>query len=237
LPRRPRLSIAGIPWHIIHRGNNRESCFFAEDDYRYYLAVLKEQAHQYQCVIHVYALMPNHVHILLTPEKTDSASMMMKHVSQRYVQYINKKYHRSGTLWEGRFRSCLTQEEKYVIACYRYIELNPVRAGLVKDPSDYPWSSFRANALGETNALITPHKLYEGLGQNLEERQAAYRDLFRTPVNDETINEIRQATNGNFALGDEKFKEQIESLLDRRARPGRTGRPRKEEGNKYVKAI
>ena len=137
MPRRARLAIAGLPWHIIQRGNNRSACFFAEDDYWYFLDHLKRQSDRFGCAIHAYCLMTNHVHIMLTPEKADSASLMMKHLGQRYVQYINRTYRRSGTLWEGRFKSCLAQEDRYVLDCYRHIELNPVRAGMVARPGDY----------------------------------------------------------------------------------------------------
>ncbi len=226
MPRRARLAIAGIPWHIIQRGNNRTACFYTDDDYRYYLARLKEQAIKHHCEIHAYVLMTNHVHLLLTPLKAESASLLMKHLGQRYVQYINKTYHRSGTLWEGRFRSCLMQESEYVLACHRYIELNPVRAAMVKDPSEFPWSSYRTNALDEENTLLTPHFLYNGLGHNKEERQAAYRELFQAHLEDKIINDIQKATNGNFVLGNEKFKQEIEMMLKRRARPGKSGRPR-----------
>jgi putative transposase len=237
MPRRPRLAIAGIPWHIIQRGNNRSACFYADDDYRYYLARLKEQSQKYKCAIHAYVLMTNHVHLLLTPQKTESASLMMKHLGQRYVQYINKTYRRSGTLWEGRFRSCLTQEESYVLSCYRYIELNPARASMVSDPSDYPWSSYCTNALGKDNDLLTPHFLYKGLGKDIEERQAAYRELFKAHLEDEIIGDIRKATNGNFALGNEKFKHEIEHMLKRRARPGKSGRPRSVKKDEQVKLL
>ena len=143
MPRRARISMPGIPWHIIQRGNNRSACFYAEEDYRLYLDHLKEQADKYGCAVHAYVLMTNHVHLLLTPEKENSAALLMKNLGQRYVQYINRTYRRSGTLWEGRFRSCLTQTEDYVLACYRYIELNPVRANMVNHPRAYPWSSYR----------------------------------------------------------------------------------------------
>lgn len=227
MPRRPRLAIAGIPCHIIQRGNNRSACFFAEDDYRCYLQTLAEQAHKYHCHIHAYVLMTNHVHLLVTPEKTDSISLMMKHLGQRYVQYVNKTYRRSGTLWEGRFRSCPTQEEAYVLACYRYIELNPLRAGMVNDPGDYPWSSYQTNALGENDTLLSPHYLYMRLGRKAEERRRAYRGLFESHLDDTVINNIRKATNGNYALGNERFQEEIEAVLKRRARPGKPGRPRR----------
>lgn len=158
MPRRARLSVPGIAWHIIQRGNNRSSCFYADDDYRRYLYLLQEQARDHGCRVHAYVLMTNHVHLLVTPARADSVSLMMKHLGQRYVQYINRTYRRTGTLWEGRFRSCLAQDEGYALACYRYIELNPVRAGMVEHPAEYPWSSYRANAQGERNVVIMPHE-------------------------------------------------------------------------------
>lgn len=228
MPRRSRLVISGTPWHIIQRGNNRSACFYAEDDYRYFLQTLGEQAGKYQCAVHAYVLMTNHVHLLLTPSKADGVSQLMKHLGQRYLQHINRTYQRSGTLWEGRFRSCLVQEAMYLLACYRYIELNPVRAGMVDDPADYPWSSYRANALGETNTLLTRHLLYTGLGHNEEVRQGAYRALFTAHLGENMIECIREATNGNFALGNDRFKEEVEQMLQRRARRGKPGRPRKQ---------
>lgn len=228
MPRRPRLALPGIPWHIIQRGNNRSVCFYAEEDYRKYLDTLQEQATKYGCAIHAYVLMTNHVHLLITPEKPDSAALLMKHLGQRYVQYINRVYRRSGTLWEGRFRSCLTQSEDYVLACYRYIELNPVRANMVSHPREYPWSSYRANGGGIADPLLTPHDEYLRLGHNNEERRHHYRELFKAHMDPECIHEIRQATNGNYALGSERFKAEIERALRRRATPGRSGRPVRE---------
>jgi len=148
------LSLPGIPWHIIQRGNNRSVCFHGEQDYQFYLHCLKEFADKFGCAVHAYVLMTNHVHLLLTPAREDSARLLMKHLGQRYVQYINRTYQRSGTLWEGRFRSCLTQSEEYVLACYRYIELNPVRAGMVMRPQDYRWTSYHANGLGKASAHL-----------------------------------------------------------------------------------
>lgn len=228
MPRRPRLTLPGIPWHIIQRGNNRSVCFYAEDDYRKYLDTLREQSTKYGCAIHAYVLMTNHVHLLLTPEKPDSAALMMKHLGQRYVQYVNRVYRRSGTLWEGRFRSCLTQSEEYVLACYRYIELNPVRASMVRHPREYPWSSYRANGEGHVNPLITPHEQYLRLARSSDERRAHYRALFTAHMDPERLQEIRDATNGNYALGNERFKTEIEQALKRRATPGKSGRPARE---------
>ncbi len=219
MPRRARLALAGIPWHIIQRGNNRSACFYAEDDYRKYLDTLKEQAHKFGCAIHAYVLMTNHVHLLLTPARQDSAALMMKHLGQRYVQYVNRAYRRSGTLWEGRFRSCLTQSEDYVLACYRYIELNPVRANMVQRPGDYAWSSYRANGDGRANPLLTPHAEYLRLGVTGAARQAAYRGLLAAQLDDMLLDTIRQATNGNFALGNRRFQEETARMLKRRVTP------------------
>ena len=170
--------------------------------------------------------MTNHVHLLLTPEREDSAALLMKHLGQRYVQYVNRAYRRSGTLWEGRFRSCLTQSEDYVLACYRYIELNPVRAGMVRHPRDYRWSSFHANGDGKTDRLVVPHEQYVRIAREEQARQQAYRALFRAHMDDEMVAEIQQATNGNFALGNERFQAEIAQVLKRRVTRGRAGRRR-----------
>lgn len=227
MPRRARLALAGIPWHIIQRGNNRAVCFHAEDDYLFYVHYLKEFADEFGCAVHAYVLMTNHVHLLLTPQREDSAALTMKHLGQRYVQYINRTYRRSGTLWEGRFRSCLTQTEDYALACYRYIELNPVRAAMVTKPQDYRWSSFHANAMGRANAILTPHDQYLRLGRTDVARRQAYRALFRAHLDEALVDEIRSATNGNYALGNRRFQEQIEAVLGRRAIRGVAGRPSK----------
>ena len=144
-------------------------------------------------------VIPN-IHILMTPGDTDSAGELMKRLGQRYVQFINRKYQRSGTLWEGRFRSCVTQDENYFLVCQRYIELNPVRAGIVAHPADYRWSSYRAHAEGEELPLLDHHPLYESLGRSVGERQEAYRELFRDELKAGVVDEIRRATNGNFVL-------------------------------------
>lgn len=234
MPRRPRLCLPGTALHLIQRGNNRSACFFAEDDYLFYLHHLEELARRFDCAVHAYVLMTNHVHLLLTPAAAEGASVLMKHLSQRYVQYINRSYRRSGTLWEGRFRSCLTQSERYVLACYRYIELNPVRAGMVQHPADYRWSSYRANALGSMEALVAPHEQYLRLGADEAGRLAAYRSLVAETLDPSLTGEIRRATNGNVGLGNQRFQQQIEQTLGRRAAPASPGRPRKGE-NPFVK--
>ncbi|MCB2216473.1 transposase [Desulfofustis glycolicus] len=227
MPRRPRISLPNVPLHIIQRGNNRQACFFADEDYLSYLEWLHEYAHSSECFIHAYVLMTNHVHLLLTPKSSHSAANLMKRLGQRYVQYFNRTYRRSGTLWEGRFRSSLVQQESYLFTCQRYIEMNPVRAKMVEHPGVYRWSSFRANAQGERSELITPHMLYLNLGVSDEQRQTAYRELFRYELDPGEIDRIREATNGNFTLGTNRFQEEASRILGRRVSPGKTGRPRK----------
>ena len=179
--------------------------------------------------MHAYVLMTNHVHLLLTSARADSAGLLMKHLGQRYVQYVNRTYRRSGTLWEGRFRSCLTQSEAYALTCYHYIELNPVRAAMVLKPQDYRWSSYHANGLGKANALITPHDEYRRLGKIEVERREAYRALFRAHVDEALVEEIRSATNGNFVLGNKRFQSEVETALGRRVTRGVAGRPSLQE--------
>jgi len=165
----------------------------------------------------------------LTPRTVNATGELMKRLGQRYVQYINRTYRRSGTLWERRFRSCIAQEEDYVLSCYRYIELNPVRAKMVEHPADYRWSSYRTNAQGEASSIVVPHTLYEVLGCDDHARQTAYRELFRYHMDSRIVDEIRTATNGNYALGSSQFKDQVAAALGRRVSPGKSGRPRKQE--------
>ena len=178
MARMPRVVVPGYPLHVTQRGHNREPIFFTPQDRETFLVDLSEAAAQQGCAVHAYALMTNHVHLLLTPAEADGPSRLMQALGARYVGHVNRAYGRTGTLWDGRFRSSVLDSDRYFVACSRYIELNPVRAGLVSDPGDYRWSSFRANALGETDAVLTPHPLYLGLGATAAARQQAYRSLF-----------------------------------------------------------
>ena len=227
MPRRPRIILPNVPQHIIQRGNNRSVCFYADEDYVRYLDWLKEYADKTDCQIHAYVLMTNHVHLLASTSTTEAIGAMMKALGQRYVQYINRSYKRSGTLWEGRYKSCPTQAEAYLLACQRYIELNPVRANMVQHPAEYKWSSYQANAQGADTDIIKQHALYKALGADAQTRQAAYRELFRYELDPGTIDQIRTATNGNYALGNDLFKAQIAAALGRRVEAGKAGRPRK----------
>lgn len=227
MPRRTRLALPGVPLHLIQRGNNRQAYFFADEDYRIYLDWLGQYAEKAGCHIHAYVLMTNHVHLLISAARTESPGLMMKALGQRYVQYVNRVYQRSGTLWEGRYRSCPVQEDAYLLACQRHIELNPVRAGMVAHPAEYRWSSYRANAQGEADALIRPHPIFTALGADGASRQVAYRELFRHELAPGLVDDIRKATNGNFLLGDTRFAASVEATLGRRVLLGVAGRPRK----------
>lgn len=216
MPRRPRINLAGHPQHVVQRGHNREACFFADEDYLFYLHWLREGVKKYGCDIHAYALMTNHVHLLLTPHHPDAISRLMQSLGRRFVQYVNRVYRRSGSVWEGRFKASLIQAEEYLMTCYRYIELNPVRADMVRDPGDYRWSSYRWHGLGVSNELITDHPLYTTLGSDEAQRRAAYRALFRAHLDEEALSEIRKASSRGLPLGSDRFREQVEVALGRR---------------------
>ncbi|MDD2834508.1 MAG: transposase [Methylotenera sp.] len=226
MPRRPRVILPNVPQHIIQRGNNRQACFYANEDYLSYLEGLKEYSDKTECKIHAYALMTNHVHLLVSAGKVEAIAAMMKALGQRYVQYVNKMHQRTGTLWEGRYKSCPIQAETYLLACQRYIELNPVRANMVSHSAEYRWSSYAANAQGADSKIIQQHILYQALGLDSASRQAAYRELFRFQLDVGLVDEIRKATNGNYALGNDLFTAQIAQTLGRRVTAGKAGRPK-----------
>ncbi len=227
MARLPRLCPAEIPQHVIQRGNNKSICFAAEQDYSAYAHWLKEYSQKYRVAVHAWVFMTNHVHLLVTPEYNNGVSEMMQALGRRYVQYFNHQYQRSGTLWEGRFKSSLVQSERYLLHCYRYIELNPVRAGMVEDPSTYHWSSYSCNALGIDTELCTPHDEYLKLGDSKINRQIAYRVLFKSHIDSELLEQLRGSVNKGFALGNDRFKDEIEKHYGRRVRPASMGRPKK----------
>jgi putative transposase len=226
MPRRPRVHLDGVPLHIVQRGHNREPCFFGEEDYCSYLHWLGEALGEAQCALHAYVLMTNHVHLLLTPKKAEAVPRLIISLGRRYVQYINRSYRRTGTLWDSRYKSSLIQAETYLLLCQRYIELNPVRAAMVDDPTHYRWTSYRANALGAADSSITPHPLYKSLGRSDKERQAAYRALFRAQLDRPALEDIRLALNQNQPLGNERFYAKIEKLTGARREAKPRGRPR-----------
>jgi putative transposase len=217
----------GIPQHIIQRGNNRQVCFFYEPDYIAYAAWLRDYSLKFEVDIHAWVFMTNHVHLLATPRKQGAISKMTQSLGRMYVSYFNKTYSRTGTLWEGRYKSCLVDQDWYLFACYRYIELNPVTARMVSDPAEYFWSSYQANALGRASSLLTPHQQYLSLGKYDQDRQEAYRGLFRSHLNAEMVSDIRDAVNKGLVLGSGRFKDQIEENFNRRTRVLPRGRPKK----------
>lgn len=227
MPRRARLKLAGFPLHVIQRGNNKSACFLNDGDYSHFLRLLDELSKLFGCAIHSYVLMTNHVHLLLTPERLDSASFLMKHLGQRYVQYINRRYARTGSLWEGRFRSSIVDSEAYLMRCHRYIELNPIRAGMVRHPAEYEWSSYRTNALGYPSMIVVPHTQYMALANTDEARRLCYSELVEGALSADELQEIRAAANGGFALGRPGFVDQIERSLGRPAVARSAGRPRR----------
>jgi putative transposase len=210
MPRHARLRLPGLPLHVIQRGVNRAACFRSDRDRRRYLALLADAAMNEGCKIHAFVLMTNHVHLLLSPEERESASRMMKSLGERYVPEFNRRHQRTGTLWEGRFRSSVVDTERYFMECQRYIELNPVRADIVLHPREYPWSSYRTNAEGRASRLVTPHACYLSLASTEQDRRAAYQKLFAGSISKEELRRIRASINSGAPLGDGEFVAALE---------------------------
>ena len=219
MPRHGRFVVVGHPQHIIARGNNRQAIFCCNEDYSFYLEKLKTGCVRYGAELNGYVLMTNHVHLMMTPLNEDSISRVMQMQGRYYVQYFNDTYRRTGTLFEGRFKATLIDTEQYLLTCMRYIALNPVRADMVKDPSEYPWSSYHCNARGHQDGLVTPHRKYLALGLSKEKRLSAYRALFRVHLCEKEMTEIRELTNKGWVLGSERFKDMVEEQLSRRVAP------------------
>src|SRR3989338_2672556 len=230
MPRRPRIHLDDVPLHIVQRGHNREACFYAEEDYHAYLHWLGEALLKEHCTLHAYALMTNHVHLLLTPRQAESVPRLIIALARLYVQYINKPYRRTGTLWDSRYKSSLIQAETYLLTCQCYIELNPVRAAMVDDPAHYRWTSYRANGLGQSSTILTPHPLYLALGADDKARQSAYRALFRAQLDKAAIDDIRLALGQGQPLGNERFYARIEKLTGQRREARPQGKPRAPRG-------
>lgn len=228
MARIPRIDLPGIAQHIVQRGNDRHACFADDADYLHYRQELGEAALKHDCTLHAYVLMTNHVHLLVTPRLPGASSRMMQAIGRRYVGCFNARYRRTGTLWEGRFKSALVESERYVLACYRYIELNPVRAGMTTTALDYRWSSHGHNAGGTQDPRIHPHPAYLALGATATQRQEAYGKLFDTGLSDHDRDALRLATNQQKAWGSERFRLQVEALANRDVLVRPRGRPKKE---------
>jgi putative transposase len=223
MARRPRLFLPDIPFHVIQRGNNRSRCFLREADYRAYRQWLADYAAHFRCAIHAYVLMPNHVHLLITPGDAQGPSRFMQSLGRRYVAYVNRVHQRTGTLWEARFRASPVETEAYLFRLYRYIELNPVRAGIVAHPSQYPWSSHSHNGAGRHDPVVKAHPLYLELARDEGDRLAAYRGLFGEPLGEDCLALIRAAAVAGLPVGSAGFHRQIEKTFGIRlaAPPGR----------------
>lgn len=227
MPRRKRYYLPDIPQHLIQRGHNRQTVFYSTDDYEFYLDCLRESAGIHGCAVHAYALMPNHIHLLVTPYSSSSLSRMLQSIGRRFVQHINHAQHRSGTLWEGRYRACLVEPNECLLDCLRFIEMNPVRHGLVAAAHEYPWSSCRHHAWGTSSPALTRHPSYLSLGGCDLERQETYRQLLALPMEENVMQEIRESLNNNRAFGSFGFHGYLEKQMDRPIRAGKPGRPRK----------
>lgn len=205
MKRIPRYCPQDMPVHVIQRGNNRSPCFAADQDMATYIKYLLAASVKYEISVHAWVLMTNHVHLLVTPGSDNGVSRMMQYLGRLYVRYFNRKYERTGTLWEGRFKSCLIRCETYFLVCQRYIELNPVRAGMVERPDDYRWSSYGINALGRRSALCSPHPVYLALGNNAISQRKAYRELFAEQLPSSQIEALRYAISKGGVLGPAGF--------------------------------
>lgn len=222
MARRLRYILPDVAVHLVQRGVNRVACFRVEGDYLVYLSQLRQLSVKHGCVVHAYCLMTNHVHLLMTPRAAGSCTGLMRDLGRRYVPYFNLRHERTGTLWEGRFRSCIVESATYVLACYRYIELNPVRAEMVGSANDYPWSSFAANSGTRIDSLITPHAEFVALAAEAGNRHAAYRALFETGLDEPALGAIRDATNSGYPLASDAFKR---SAIAPRGWPTGPGKP------------
>jgi len=225
MARQPRFTPPGYAQHVVHRGNNRHHIFHVDADRSLYLRWLASYAERHEVAIHAWVLMSNHVHLLVTPSRDDSLALLMQSIGRKYVCYFNRRYARTGTLFEGRYRSSLVTGNSYLLACYRYIEMNPVRARMVKRPQDYPWSSHGSNAYGRSLPWLRPHPTYLELGSTCDRRCRAYRALFATRTSPRANQQIRDALNKGLAVGDEASKQALESEFGCRLTAGRQGRP------------
>lgn len=233
MPRPLRYTIPGVPQHIVQRGNDRRATFFSNDDRHFYLACLHRAAQQHRLAVHAYVLMTNHVHLLATPASPDAIAKTLQSVGRRYVQFVNVKRERSGTLWEGRHRASIVQSERYFAMCHAYIELNPVRAGIVREPLAYEWSSCRHYAGAANDPLISDSPTFIASASRLEDRRAIHRELLAAGIAADRLDDIRTQTARGGVIGDAGYRDEIAARLARRVPSRPRGRPRLEDGGKH----
>lgn len=227
MPRHPRLVLIGYPHHIILRGNNRSAIFYNDADKHFFIAYLLGAKGKTNSKIYAYCLMTNHVHLLIEPTDEHGLGNMIQSLGRKYVRYINQTYGRTGTLWEGRFKSSPVSKDAYFLACCRYIELNPVRAGMVKQPKDYVWSSYNFRAEGKRDKVLDEDPIYKSLGKTAEERQSKYKEWFRKSISEDELNLIRLATQKGGVIGNREFLDKISKSLGKSVTLRPRGRPRK----------
>ena len=225
MPRKPRFYLPDVPVHIVQRGHSREPVFFEDQDYATYVHWLKEGGKKYRVSIHAFVLMTNHIHLLVTPAQGRDISLLMQYVGRRYVPYINDKYGKSGSIWEGRYKASLVQEDGYFLTVMRYIELNPVRAGMVELPGHYRWSSFCHNVGTKKISFLSPHVIYQGLGDCEGTREKAYQLLFKGHLDETDLKRIREAWQTGTPLGNDWFREKVECQLECKVGFAKRGRP------------
>ncbi|MEC5217763.1 putative transposase [Actimicrobium sp. GrIS 1.19] len=234
MARLPRLVVPEQPHHIIQRGNDRQLIFRDDEDHQRFLLWLREGARQFHVSLHAYVLMPNHLHLLATPSDKEGLSRMMQWIGRHYVPYFNRKYQRVGTLFQGRFKATVIDSERYLMTCSRYIELNPVRAGMVASPADFVWSSYAHHVGTQADPLITDHPLYWSLGNTPFQREAAYRALVEQGLSGQEVTALTDATLKGWALGSPHFRNTLEKRIQRRVGPAKRGRPWKVEPSEPV---
>lgn len=227
MARLPRPDLANVPQHVVQRGNNRMPCFLDDEDRHAYLRLLGECLPRFGCSLHAYVLMSNHVHLLLTPSCVGAVARLMQTFGRNYAKWFNLAHRRCGTLWEGRYKSCLVDSETYLLACHRYIELNPVRAWMVSDPADYLWSSYRANALGQPDPILEPHPVHLALESDPAARLRSYRELVACALDAQTVADIRSYIQQQRALGSDRFQARVEAELRRFVAVRPAHRPRR----------
>jgi len=218
MARMPRFFLHGVPLHVVSRGNNRAAIFHEKEDREFYRAYLRHAARRHGVAVHAYVLMTNHVHLLATPATTASMPKVMHAANLVYARYFNDKYKRTGTIWEGRYKAAIIDSDSYLLTCMRYIELNPVRAGIVEDPARYPWSSFAANALGALDPLVTPHPLYQRLDKDAGARCRAYLACAGMQLSRDEVDRLRDSTHNGWAVGSADFCERVEAISRRAQR-------------------
>lgn len=225
MARSPRIALPGYPHHVIQRGNNRQAIFLSEEDYRFYLDCFRRAKEERRCRIYAYCLMSNHVHFLIAPSDSQGLSRLLQSVGRRYVQYFNWRHGRTGTLWEGRFRSSLVSMDDYLLACCRYIELNPVRAKMVSQPRDYRWSSYGFHGEGTKDALLDADPSYLALGDSDLQRQQNYRQFVEAGNPEHELAIIRASVQRGGVTADQSYVRGLSVRLSRRLELRPRGRP------------